>query len=150
MSGRRRCSDCGGEQRGQEICAAAAKLACKRRLRGTGCGAGVRRDSILQQDRCRVQFKKIMESIHAGGVTAVMRFSWRPSENLWVLSCQRPSNLLTAEHAENGRGGRRERRAVRARTGIRCKPWNLVREWGWQRSFAARGAEVRRRYVGDS
>jgi hypothetical protein len=36
----------------------AAKLAGKRRLRGTGCGAGLRSDSTMQQDRCKSPTQK--------------------------------------------------------------------------------------------
>jgi hypothetical protein len=62
-------SDCGGDQRGQNELRAAARLARKQQLRGTGKQSRLRSDSSMQEIAQRVQFKEFMEVIRAGSVT---------------------------------------------------------------------------------
>ena len=50
-------SDLGGEQQGQENCNAAARLACKHQLRGTGYRDGLRSVFTMREVRAGVQRK---------------------------------------------------------------------------------------------
>src|SRR5580700_6644290 len=64
-------SDCGGDQQGRKELHAAARLAHKQQLRGTGCRANSRSDSTLPPQWCRSPMQRIYGDLQRALVTSV-------------------------------------------------------------------------------